>query len=69
MLIAVAAEDPRDVLVDAALRIRSHKHHPNCIGIQFVQIGNDEGAEEALKNLMFGDIGVSLSSFLMMVLS
>jgi hypothetical protein len=67
MLIAVAAEDPRDVLIDVTLRIQLHKHHLNCIGIQFVQISND--AEEALKNLKFGDISVSLSSFLIMVLS
>ena len=62
MLISVEGENPRDVLVEAALRIRVGKHHPNCVGIQFVQIGNDIGAEEALKSLMFGDIGVSLRS-------
>ena len=60
MLISIEDENPRDVLKEAALRIRGAKHHPNCVGIQFAQIGNDRGAEEGLKSLMFGDIGISL---------
>ncbi|KIM75813.1 hypothetical protein PILCRDRAFT_665625 [Piloderma croceum F 1598] len=53
----IPTDKPKDVLVEEALRIRSRKHHPNCVGIQFVQIGSDDNAEAALKDLMFGNIG------------
>jgi hypothetical protein len=36
------------------------KHHPNAVGVQIFQIGEESGAGEALKDLMFGDIGVSI---------
>lgn len=40
--------------------MKAAKHHPNAIGVQIVQIGAEPDAAEALRELMFGDVGVSL---------
>ncbi|TFK33259.1 hypothetical protein BDQ12DRAFT_727894 [Crucibulum laeve] len=39
------------VLVAAANRISNAHHHPNSVGVQFIQIGNNPIAEHALKTL------------------
>jgi len=46
-------DDPRtkDELEKAAKHIIDNNYHPNHMGIQFVQIGNDAGADLALKAL------------------
>ncbi|KXN92556.1 hypothetical protein AN958_05411 [Leucoagaricus sp. SymC.cos] len=45
---------PAPVIAAAAARLRNSKHHPNCIGIQFVQIGNNPAAEPTLLSLIDG---------------
>ncbi|KXN92911.1 hypothetical protein AN958_08140 [Leucoagaricus sp. SymC.cos] len=45
---------PAPVIAAAAARLRNSKHHPNCIGIQFVQIGSDPAAEPTLLSLIDG---------------
>jgi hypothetical protein len=52
--------DPKDELLTAAARLKNNHHHPNAIGIQFVQIGNDSGADAALKALAALQIDVSI---------
>jgi hypothetical protein len=52
--------DPKDELLTAAARLKNNNHHPNAIGIQFVQIGNDSGADAALKALAALQIDVSI---------
>ncbi|KAG6856839.1 hypothetical protein H0H87_012897 [Tephrocybe sp. NHM501043] len=56
----VPTDKPKDVLVEAASRMKLNKHHPNAMGVQIVQIGNDPDAVPVLKQLMFGDIGVGV---------
>lgn len=58
LILIIQDDRPGEVLVAAHERLKKSKHHPNCIGIQFVQIGNDPKAEVALKELMNGNIGV-----------
>jgi len=53
----VPSDKPHDVLVEACTRMKSSKHHPNCIGLQFVQIGNDPKAVPVLKQLTGDDVG------------
>ncbi|KAF9450503.1 hypothetical protein P691DRAFT_758097 [Macrolepiota fuliginosa MF-IS2] len=45
---------PAPVIEVAAKRLKDNKHHPNVIGIQFVQIGNDPAAEPTLLSLIHG---------------
>lgn len=52
------ADEPKKVLVDAVARMKAAHHHPNSVAIRIIHIGNDEGAIEALKDLMYGDVGV-----------
>ncbi|KAF9559785.1 hypothetical protein CPC08DRAFT_637306 [Agrocybe pediades] len=52
-------DDPGAVIQAAARRLDQGKHHPNCVGIQFVQIGNDYGADRALQALCKGPVRVS----------
>lgn len=52
-------DDPGAVIQDAARRLDEGKHHLNCVGIQFVQIGNDNGADRALQALCKGPVRVS----------
>lgn len=47
-----------DVLTELSAEFRAKKHHPNWMGIQFVQIGNDAGAKEALEKLVDLNTGV-----------
>ncbi|KAF4613110.1 hypothetical protein D9613_011187 [Agrocybe pediades] len=49
-------DDPGAVIQAAARRLDQGKHHPNCVGIQFVQIGNDYGADRALQALCKGPV-------------
>jgi len=53
----VPTDDPKKVLVEAVGRMKRANHHPNSVGVQIIQIGNDDGAIEALKDLMHGDVG------------
>lgn len=39
--------------------MRASKHHPNVIGVQIVQVGDNKKATQNLKDLMLGDVGVS----------
>lgn len=54
------ADDPQKIITAAVARMRAAEHHPNSVGVQIIQIGNDDGAVEALKNLMYGDVGVRI---------
>jgi hypothetical protein len=51
-------DDPASVIEKAVARLRKSKYHPNTMGIQFVQIGDEPDAKEALKRLVHGDNGV-----------
>lgn len=57
----VSADSPEDALVDAAGRLKSGNHHPNCIGIQIVQIGKSRTAKKALRSIMECENGVSVA--------
>jgi hypothetical protein len=52
------ADDPASVIAKAAARLIKSKYHPNTMGIQFVQIGDEPDAKEALKRLVQGANGV-----------
>ncbi|KAG8917436.1 hypothetical protein FRC02_003121 [Tulasnella sp. 418] len=52
----VPTDQPKPVLEKWAAYLDSKKHHPNIVGIQFVQIGNDNGAGAALKDLTQGKV-------------
>lgn len=45
------ADDPAIVIADAIQRLDNKRHHLNAVGIQFLQIGNEDGAEAALQLL------------------
>ncbi|KAG6837766.1 hypothetical protein H0H93_001693 [Arthromyces matolae] len=53
----VPTDKPKDVLAEAVVRMKNARHHPNAMGVQIVQIGNDPDASPALKELMYGDVG------------
>lgn len=55
----VPTDDPAIVLQIAARKLDEGLHHPNAVGIQFVQIGNDDGADIALQDLCNGPVRVS----------
>jgi len=55
----VPTDDPATVIQAAARKLDEGLHHPNAVGIQFVQIGNDEGADKALRDLCDGPVRVS----------
>jgi len=44
-------DEPAIVIADAIQRLDGRRHHLNAVGIQFVQIGDEDGAEAALKLL------------------
>jgi len=46
------------VLAAAVKRMEENKHHPNSVGIQFVQIGDDQKAKKALQKLAYSENGV-----------
>jgi uncharacterized protein YegL len=52
------ADDPASVIAKAVTRLKKCKYHPNTMGIQFVQIGDESDAKKALKMLVEGDNGV-----------
>ena len=39
-------------------RVKEAKHHPNTVGVQFVQIGDDQEAKKALQKIVYGENGV-----------
>lgn len=53
-----AADDPAAVIANAVKRLKNSKYHPNTMGIQFVQIGDDPSAKPVLVELVKGDNGV-----------
>lgn len=55
-----AADDPATVIANAVGRLKNSKYHPNTMGVQFVQIGDDAGAKPVLVELVKGDNGVGL---------
>jgi len=59
----VPTDDPATVLQAAARKLDEGLHHPNAVGIQFVQIGNEEGADVALQDLCNGPVRVSSMLF------
>ncbi|KAF8324636.1 hypothetical protein F5887DRAFT_1146976, partial [Amanita rubescens] len=54
----VPTDDPASVIEQAVARLKSSRYHPNTMGIQFVQIGDEPDAKEALTALVKGDNGV-----------
>ena len=54
----LTADEPADVIAEAVKRLKDSHYHPNTMGIQFVQIGNETLAKQALKELAKGDNGV-----------
>jgi uncharacterized protein YegL len=55
----VPTDDPASVIEAAARELNEGLHHPNAVGIQFVQIGNEEGADKDLRALCDGPVRVS----------
>ncbi|KAF8324629.1 hypothetical protein F5887DRAFT_902712 [Amanita rubescens] len=53
----VPSDDPASVIEQAVARLKSSRYHPNTMGIQFVQIGDEEDAKEVLTALVKGDNG------------
>ncbi|KAF8664854.1 hypothetical protein AX16_000695 [Volvariella volvacea WC 439] len=45
------------VLIEVGKKLKAGPHHPNSLGIQFVQIGGDKAAAQALAKLMEADTG------------
>ena len=56
-------DEPAPVLQEAARKLDEGLHHPNAVGIQFVQIGNEQGADIALRELCNGPVRVSFLLF------
>lgn len=52
-------DNPRAVLLETVSKLQRMKHHPNAIGIQVIQVGNDKRAGPALQSLKGRDVGVS----------
>lgn len=52
---------PLPVLEKWAAHLDANKHHPNAVGVQFVQIGNAPGCTAALVALTKGKVRVSSS--------
>jgi hypothetical protein len=48
----------KDVLAAAVKRMKEAKHHPNTVSVQFVQIGEDRKAKEALQEIVYSEDGV-----------
>ena len=51
-------DEPARVIAKAVARQRKSKYHRNTMNIQFVQIGDEPDAKEALRKLIEGDNGV-----------
>jgi len=61
----MTADDPEPfeltkMLIQAGARIKKGPHHPNSLGVQFVQIGSDPAAATSLPKLIVADTGVCL---------
>ncbi|KAM6503826.1 hypothetical protein JOM56_000769 [Amanita muscaria] len=48
-------DKPAEVVSEAVKRLRSSHYHPNTMGVQFVQIGDEDLAKDALTELVMGD--------------
>lgn len=59
-----SGDKPTNVIAAASAHLQTSRHHPNHVGIQFVQIGRDKGADVALAQLMQGAVGVSFLLYL-----
>lgn len=53
------ADAPLPILEKWAAHLDAKKHHPNIVGVQFVQIGNAPGCDVALLALTKGNVRVS----------
>ncbi|KAF8325507.1 hypothetical protein F5887DRAFT_1018596 [Amanita rubescens] len=53
----VPTDDPASVIEQAVARLKNSRYHPNTMGIQFVQIGDEPDAKEVLTALVKGDKG------------
>ncbi|KAF7978385.1 hypothetical protein HWV62_771 [Athelia sp. TMB] len=52
----IPSDKPANVIAAASAHLQTSRHHPNHVGIQFVQIGRDKGADAALAQLMQGAV-------------
>lgn len=59
------ASELKQELIKVALRIKGGPHHPNSMGVQFVQIGTDPATAVNLPLLLNADTGVSPLSILL----
>jgi hypothetical protein len=50
-LFADTSPNPEGVIIDAARKLDKHDARSNQVGIQFIQVGTDPKATEALNNL------------------
>ncbi|KAF8628289.1 hypothetical protein AX17_005993 [Amanita inopinata Kibby_2008] len=50
-------DDPPTVIENAVKRLKASRYHPNTMGVQFVQIGDEYEARTRLKELIRGDNG------------
>ncbi|KAF8623783.1 hypothetical protein AX17_007286 [Amanita inopinata Kibby_2008] len=53
----VPTDTPSIVIENTVDRLRASKYHPNTMGVQFVQIGDESKAKDALKELVKGHNG------------
>jgi len=60
------SDDAAKVLRIAARKLKQGLHHPNAVGIQLVQIGNDSIVEKALQRLSQDLSFVSYSIYMAM---
>lgn len=60
-LFLYVADAPLPILEKWAAHLDAKKHHPNAVGVQFVQIGNSAGCTAALVALTKGKVRVSNS--------
>jgi len=59
ILTSLSGDDPKNVLVKIAAELKPKKHHPNIIGIQFVQIGEDQKARKELRTIARAEVAAS----------
>ena len=51
LIISYLADDPKEVIIEAARRLDHQQARHGCFGVQFVQIGDDPDATEALREM------------------
>jgi hypothetical protein len=56
------AHELTKMLIEVGNKIKAGPHHPNSLGVQFVQIGGDANAAAVLGKLVQADTGVRPSS-------